>query len=42
MVLISDLRVGFDWGQSGGGERACVREVNQVQLSLGLDRTVIL
>lgn len=39
---MSDCQVGFDWGQSGGGELACVREVNQVQLSTGLDRTVIL
>lgn len=33
-------QVGFDWGQSGGGELACSGEVNQGQLSTGSDRTV--
>lgn len=35
MALITGRQVGFYWGQSGGGELACVREVNQVQLKQG-------
>lgn len=42
MALITDRQVGLDWGQSGGGELARVRELDQVQLSTGLDRTVVL